>query len=132
MRSWSWVVVCCCAAMLAGCGGSGGKSKNQVSGSVELDGKPLLEGEMTFVPKGEGRPEGARVSGGAYTAELEDGEYKVKIEATKKVPLGPGEPSVSGEKDKLVSIIPPRYNENTELTITVSGVTKKDFKMTTK
>lgn len=117
--------------LAAGC--NSGPATSAVTGTVELDGKPLPEGDLTFVPTGQaGRPGGARVTDGKYSAKLEDGTYAVKVVATKKVPLGPGEPSVSGEKDKLVSIIPPRYNEKTELTVDVKGATQKDFKLNSK
>lgn len=126
LLSAAFLVVC------LGCGNSGPRT-SPVTGIVELDGEPLAEGDMTFVPKGTaGRAAGARVKGGKYTADVEDGSYSVKITATKKVPLGPGEPSVSGEKDKLVSIIPARFNEKTELTLEVKGTTQKDFKLATK
>jgi hypothetical protein len=115
-----------------GCGNSGPRT-SPVTGVVELDGDALTEGDMTFLPKGSGgRAAGARVKDGKYAADVEDGTYSVKITASKKVPLGPGEPSVSGEKEKLVSIIPARFNEKTELTIEVKGATQKDFKLTKK
>src|SRR5262245_29416768 len=124
-------VVVCCALFMTAC--NGGKSKNTVSGTVELDGAPLSEGQITFQPKADGpHPGGGAISGGRYSVELENGSYKVIITATKTVPLGPGEASASGEKTKLVSIVSPRYNEKTELTAEVSGSTSKDFKLTSK
>jgi hypothetical protein len=124
----------CCAIIGAGCSGGGsGKTKYTISGKVELDGKALEEGDITFIPKTEGlHPGGGKINGGSYSVELEDGNYSVKIVAMKRVPLAKGEPSVSGEKDKLVSIIPDRYNEKTELTAQVSGATRKDFQLKSK
>jgi len=124
------ILGCCCAFLVLGC--TTEPRKNTVAGTVDLDGAPLAEGDITFVPKGEGRPAGGVIRDGKYAVQLEKGTYEVKILATKKVPVAPGEATASGEKDKLVSIIPEKYNEKTELTVTVDGDTKKDFPLSTK
>jgi len=129
MRGGLFLLLSCCLATLTlGCGG--GLATYGLTGIVDLDGTPLREGEITFLPKDPKlRPGGSRIKDGNYTVELEKGTYEVKIHATKSVPLEPGEPSVSGEKEKLVSIIPERYNEKTELTVQVTGNDKKNFSL---
>jgi len=103
-----------------------------ISGTVELNGKPLPEGNITFEPKDKDlRAEGADIRDGKYALTIMPGNYAVKIRATKKVPLEPGEPSVSGEKDKLVRIIPTQYNDKTTLNAAVSAAAPThDFKLT--
>jgi len=120
-----------CAAALAGCSKNDGKQP--VNGRVELDGQPV-DGEITFYPVEKGvAAEGATISGGSYTARLKTGKYVVKVNASKKVPLDPGEPSVSGEKDKSVEAIPKKYNDETTLSADVTDSQKTfDFKLTKK
>jgi len=126
----SLFLLLCGLALASGC--NTGPARYGLTGNVDLDGSPLSEGELTFLPKTPGlRPAGARVKAGNYAVDLEKGTYEVKVHATKTVPLEPGEPSVSGEKDKQVSIIPERYNEKTELSVDVtSSGQRQDFKLT--
>lgn len=117
--------------MMLGCSDFG---KQAITGSVELENQPLAEGSITFEPKEKGlRPEGTDIRNGNYTLKIMPGKYAVKIRATKKVPVAPGEPTASGEKEKLVSIIPDKYNDATTLTATVSSTeTRHDFKLSAK
>lgn len=120
------------ALLLSGCGGDG-PAKYSVTGSVQLDGAPLPEGDITFEPKTKTlHPGQSNIKDGKYSTQLENGSYAVKIQARKKVPLGPGEVSASGEKEKLVPIIPPQFNDKTTLAVDVSGATNKDFQVTSK
>jgi len=125
------------AAILAvvsfvGCGG--GKELNEISGSVTLDGEPVKEGSIQFLPTGEGTPEGANIVDGKYTAKVSPGSSKVKITAmkahpTEKTPsIEPGEPDVP----KMIEAVPAKYNTETTLTVEVAkdGETH-DFTLTT-
>ncbi|RIK77039.1 MAG: hypothetical protein DCC67_13160 [Planctomycetota bacterium] len=117
----AWVFACC------GCGGTGTVA---VSGTVTLDGAPLATGEIEFTPTEEtgGPAAGAVIEGGRYEVPAVaqglriGGVYKVRIISLAgrgnfaKDPNAPG-----GQREALENIIPARYNENTELQITVSG-----------
>src|SRR5436190_13841150 len=108
----------CGLAAVLGCSGSG---KSEVKGTVKLDDQPIQEGELTFRPAAEGKaPEGARIKNGAYAVKIAPGSYTVEVHATKTVPLEPGEDSASGEKDKVVSIVPKQY-EKKPLTVDITG-----------
>src|SRR4051794_39842498 len=102
-QRWFLVAACCTAAAAAAAGCGDGQGKAAVTGTVKLDEHPITEGELTFLPKEKGKaPEGARIQDGAYSVRIAPGSYTVQVQATKKVPLDPGEESASGEKDKLV------------------------------
>ena len=104
-----------------------------VSGTVALDGKPLEEGNIAF------RPLPATASSEAIGGPIKDGKYEVKarpglnrveITATRIVP---------GKKDNFgtslrQSIIPIRYNAQSELTKNISvGATKElNFELTSR
>ena len=122
------------AALLAvsplGCGG--GTNLKEISGQVTLDGQPIESGSITFVPEGKGTAEGANLVGGKYTVSVSPGKLKVSISATRphpteKVPdANPDAPMVP----KMVQYIPAKYNEATELTITVEkGGSTHDFQL---
>ncbi len=125
--------VCVWGAAAAGCG-KDGPVKHTVTGAVELDGVPLTEGDLTFLPKDKNlHPEGARIKDGKYAVAIRPGTYTVKIIGpTKKVPLEPGESSAYGDKEKVVNTVPAHYNEETTLTVEIKDDTPKDFKLTTK
>lgn len=119
--------------MLAGCGGSG-KTLHKISGEVTFDGEPVESGSMQFIPES-GTPEGCNINDGKYTAKVSPGKTKVKIYAskphpTKKTPnADPSKPDLP----LMVEYIPRKYNENTELSITVEkdGETH-DFRLSPK
>lgn len=128
MKSFCFFLLLICSLWTLGC--AGGESKEQLTGTVELDKAALPEGDITFEPITKGiAAEGAKITNGKYSVAIARGKYKVMIRAFKKVPLGPGEPSVSGEKDKLVPILGPEYNDKSGLTAEVTGPTPIDFKL---
>jgi hypothetical protein len=119
--------------VLAAVGCGSGPVKHQVTGVVELDGEPVLEGDMTFLPKDKNLPpEGARILGGKYTVAITGGVYSVKINAPKKVALLPGETSAYGDKEKTINAIPAHYNDENKLVADVKGPGQIDYKLTTK
>jgi hypothetical protein len=115
------------------CGCSGGKPT--VSGEVTLDGKPLEEGIIRFVPAdGKSQTASAPISKGRYRAEPPPGEHRVEISAPKvvgkrKMYDAPDVPAV----DDVVELLPARYNVKSELTLTVKpGSQTKDFPLSSK
>src|SRR4051812_3909735 len=112
MSCWKrclFAAACLGLGVVPGCGGGAGKAT--FTGTVELDGKAIPEGALPFTPREKGKaPEGARIENGAYSVRIAPGAYTVTFRATKKVPVRPGEITASGEKEKLVSIIPRRYD----------------------
>lgn len=113
-------------ALLIGCSQS---PTQAVSGTVTFDGAPLATGEIEFAPAAgtTGPTAGATIEGGSYSLPAvaqgvkTNGTYTVRI--VSMAPSGefvfhPAEPS--GKREGLKNIIPAKYNESSELTITVA------------
>jgi hypothetical protein len=114
--------------LLAGCGG--GADTGEVSGAVQLDGKPVEAGAITFSPvDGKSPTSGCEIKGGRYTARVPIGRMKVainvpKVVGKKKVYNTPDSP----EMPVTAEALPPRYNQKTELELDVkSGSNPKDW-----
>ena len=109
---------------LAGCGG--GESdldRAEVAGRIMVNGEPLEEGIIEFLPTGEtpGPSVGGVIQQGEYSIPLEKGPavgaHHVKIEAMRKTGRqvmggAPGEESLIDERK---SFIPAKYNTQTTL-----------------
>jgi hypothetical protein len=75
------------ALTLPGCFSDG---KVNVSGSVTVDGQPVVQGTIRFAPAdGDGPSDGATIDQGRYSAEVLAGTKSVHIEAYKKVGEAP-------------------------------------------
>jgi hypothetical protein len=119
------------AVLAAGCGGG---STGAVSGEVTLDGQPLKDGFIRFVPA-DGKAaavDGPIADGKFRVAAVPVGEVKVEVTAQKvvgkhKVYDAPDSPTV----DITEQYIPQRYNAQTELKMTVqAGPQEKKFELT--
>ncbi len=117
------------ACLLGSVGGCGGSNRAAVKGKITIDGVPLPEGTIDFIPvdKTTGNTAGARVANGDYAIRAEQGlfpgEYQVQVRAerptSKKVWDGMGEDRAPASKktmvEQLESYLPARYNDRTEL-----------------
>jgi hypothetical protein len=106
---------------MVGCFGS---SSGEVHGTVTLDGKPVEKGTIEFVPQdGQGPTAGAEIANGRYTVlQVPVGTATVRIRASKVV----GEHRMSPDPNGPViydwqSIIPPRYNDQSQLSVEVNA-----------
>ena len=121
---------------VVGCG-SGGPPRLRVVGDVTLNGQPLADGAISFMPTGKGVAAGATIAGGRYIVDgakgPTPGEYRVEIRASapsgKQVKDTFGQASIS----EMESIIPDRYNDKTTLRaeITTAGPNQFDFSLST-
>ena len=108
------------ALLAAGCSSSTGKGT--VEGTVTLDGQPLKSGLIRFVPAdGKSPTADTTITDGHYSAEVPFGEKRVEICAPKVVGKQrmydtPNSPTV----DIVEELLPPHYNVQSELTITVN------------
>lgn len=119
--------VCFSAAglLLAGCGDSGIK----IHGKISVNGAPLEEAEIQFVPMNSigGDQLGTTVIKGAYTLvdseRLKEGEYQVQIRAYrgtgKKIWDGMGDGKNKNMVDDLKQFVPPKYNDASELKVAI-------------
>ncbi len=131
----SRLVGLCAAVALAAVAGCTAK-KPVLSGVVTLDGQPLDNGSVTFVPvAGDGQTAGATLGpDGRYRVELSPTKMKVVIRSPKvvgkrKMYETPDSPMV----EIYDEVLPPRYSDQnkTELTVTVEpGENEKDFALT--
>lgn len=132
-----------CAGLLvaaAGCGG-GGPDRGAVRGEVKLDGQPLEQGSILFVPgeNTKGVVTGGQIEKGRYRLSGDDGPAvgwnRVEIRAVKKTgkmvpkPLSPPGQMVEQE----VEAIPARFNSASTLKVEIkAGENTYDFQVESK
>lgn len=121
---------------LLGCGGGGDLPElAEVTGTVQMDGKPLPDATVMFVPA-DGRPSSATTdSNGNYTLQYNErasgavpGKSRVMISTGK-----PGKENEDGESEPgTPETVPMEYNIDTNLTFEVKPGTsnKADFTLT--
>ena len=126
-KSTRYIIIVSGMALL-GCGSSDGRVG--VAGAVTLDGKPLDNGVITFLSRGE-RPSsgGAAILAGKYEIPAEHGllpgKYQVAIDAA-----DPGDAQARPDHPGMaipVSKIPLRYNGETELMAEISADGENQF-----
>ena len=137
LAAWQLAAVSLAVVMFivaaTGCGGGDGLA--EVRGTVTVDGEPAKVGAITFIPlDGASQTAGATIVDGAYTARVAPGTFKVELRVSKVV----GEKKVYDAPDApvkqiLAETLPPRYNDESELTLEVQpGENQKDYSLTTK
>jgi hypothetical protein len=96
-----------------------------VSGLVSLDGQPLKDGTIHFVPlDGKVPSEAAMIEGGRFSVQLHRTRYKVEIHATKLIDTGAKlDEKGPGGGPTAVELLPQRYNVQSELALNVTGPT---------
>lgn len=121
---------------LVGCGASSGPGKVVVSGAVTLDGQPIPNGEIRFIPTSGtiGPVSGGAIKDGVYTAKAKGGvpigTHKVEIKAYRAKKQGQVAGSEGGAAEQYLD---KRYNEQTTLTATIeAGTDTKNFELTSK
>jgi hypothetical protein len=120
------------ALLVTGCSSKKGEPKFKVSGTVEMDGKPLPDGEITFMGEPGTIPASFTVSNGNFEGELTAGKKKVEVRSYKTEPAPKS--ATGGASESKVNIIPDRFNSNSALTAEVSesGMTPKKFVVASK
>jgi hypothetical protein len=120
-------------SLLAGC--SGGNTGATVRGEVTLDGQPLKQGIIRFVPlDGKTPTADTGITNGKFNATVTVGEMKVEITAPKvigkhKMYDTPESPVV----EDVVELVPSRYNVRSELQMTVKrGSQERRFELKSK
>ena len=95
-----------------------------VQGNVQLDGKPLADGEITFAVDGK-PPQIAPITNGAYNGKAVVGQNRVSVAVYKT------ETDAMTNDPVKVNTLPPRFNTQTTLSapVTESGPNKFDFEV---
>lgn len=131
-RGLVWIAIGCLA--WGGCGNAG----VEVSGKVTLDGAPLDEATITFLPTAGAQREAGwtMVQSGSYSIpaanQLGTGPFRVEIRALRS---GGGDKSSQNDPTLIVAkeIIPSKYNSNSELGAEIkTGKNVVDFELKTK
>ena len=121
LRPIQWIILWALATATIGCAPDSGKGT--VTGTVTLDGQPLKSGLIRFVPvDGQTPTAESTITDGEFSAQVPVGEKRVSISAPKVVGQRrayqtPDSPSI----DVVEELLPPRYNVQSELTLTVTG-----------
>lgn len=126
----SVVVAAAMIATLVGCSGGDGLPREPVSGSVAVEGKPLVKGVITFLPADTELPTqgGGAVVDGKYSISkdqgLVPGKYRVVIsssrdELEKSKDMANGMPGMAPPVPK--EALPAQYNTNSILTAEVKA-----------
>lgn len=139
---FSFVSLCLCGLTFTGCGSSDGFARVPVKGSVTVDGKPLAEGVIRFIPdKGlQGQTVQAVVQNGEYA--LDDrsgpvaGKHRVEIEATGYLGFELDDDLAYANYIKTHGAlppnpIPPQFNRESKLTVDIpaAGQEGLDFRL---
>jgi hypothetical protein len=106
---------------LAAAGCSPGAKTGTVTGEVTLDGQPLKEGRIQFIPvAGDAGTAGAVITDGKFTAEVPIAKMRVEINANKIIGKRKAyDTPQSPVFDEVAELIPARYNVNSQETLDV-------------
>jgi hypothetical protein len=118
--------------LFAGCSD---RHKNEVFGTVKVDGKLVEKGSITFISAdGSGGTSGGDIKGGKYrVADVPAGSMKVQI----RVPEVVGQKKLYDTDESKVrnvyrETLPKKFNDQTELVLEVrSGKNPKDWELST-
>lgn len=118
------------AAMLSGCGGAD-IDRVGVSGTVTLDGQPLENGSILFLPKGEGPSAGTQIENGRFAIAPSDGpspgNYRVEIRSFRGTGQMIPDDDLPGQMvERRDQIIPARYNHASELEAAFSADRRRE------
>jgi hypothetical protein len=129
------------AAGLVGCGDDFG-GRMEVTGRVTLEGEPLKDGQIRFVPlANQGTEGGASIADGEYRVPrqngLKPGKYLIQITSGDgKTPAADEEAGAPGGSTNIVSfdLVPEDWNVTSkhEVEVKSSGSNKFDFDIPTK
>ncbi len=119
------------ALLAAGC--NRGPVVGTVKGTITWDGQPVDGGLIRLVPTdGNSQPADCIVTAGAYSITMPVGEKKVEIYWTKSSASGKVDTASQGT-ERVVTLIPPKFNTESELVYVVEkGQAVKDYSLTSR
>lgn len=114
----------------AGCN-SNPQNRQTITGTVTLDGKPIVDGGIGFEPVAGGIRSGTIIQNGRFTMNIANGlppgEYKIEITASEEVP-GKMVETMAGPMPDRRDIVPPDYSQGTH-TVTIKADEKNHFQI---
>ena len=114
--------IICLTIGLPVCGCGPKDPRITIQGTVSLDGKPLAEGQVVFIPRNPSLgAAGGAIKDGGFTIRVYEGPHRVEINAQveERRPVPANAPPEAGSTFR--SIIPPRYNEKSTLEFDVQS-----------
>ena len=115
--------------LVAGC--SKGKPIGDVRGKVTLNGEPLAQGAVQFVPvNGDTPTTGGLIRDGAFQVEVPVAKQRVKI-SSNTVDKEKTPPNATADQIVMKSL-PAKYNSQSDITLdVVAGANEVEYKLTT-
>jgi hypothetical protein len=111
------------ALLSAGC--SDGPPYGEVRGEVTLDGQPVKQGVVRFIPLDGSTPTAsALITDGRFSERVPVTSHRVEISAPRLPPGGPARRGTIDDNTPLEELIPERYNLRSELTADVKKGTQ--------
>ncbi len=132
MARWFCLCILLTASLLPlGCSSKGDDTVG-VSGTVNLDSKPLSEGTITFAGDPGTVPAVLTVKNGSFEGQVKPGKKKVQIMAYKATKAPPTATETTDEFKE--NYIPARFNTESKLTaeVTASGLSPNKFDVESK
>ena len=134
LHASQWAIVLLgCLAIPVGCGKSG-PDLGQVTGKVTLNGKPLADASIEFIPE-KGRPSMATTDAGGQYELVYTADRPGALPGKHTVRITTGRPGYEGEggqggQEARDEVVPPKYNSASELAREVKpGSNTIDFKL---
>lgn len=115
--------------LVSGC--SQGRDMGEVNGSVTVNGQPLEEGSIRFIPLDGNKPaSGGIIRDGSFSVQVPVAKQRVEIAANvvdeEKTP-----PNATADQIVMKKIVPDRYSVQSELTLDVKpGLNEPEYKLT--
>lgn len=130
INHYSLFVLASLLLVLVGCRDSDGRQ--EVEGTILLDGSPLPEGRISLRPLAKGPTSGGRIVDGKFQIERGKGplpgSYSVSIQSYSETGRMISPESNPGMKvPEIKQTLPEQYNTKTELRMEVSGTGENEF-----
>lgn len=119
---------------LTGCGGEAPYSGDQrfpLSGKIVYRAEPVASGTLSLVPESEGgHPSGGTITNGEFQIPEEKGpnkgKYRLQVYWHKPTGKKTKDTDTGEEIDVVEQVIPPKYNDASQLSFEVTGDPEKD------
>ena len=114
------------ACVLLGCAANREPPYVPVSGAVRLDGVPLAEGRVVFLPTDGAAPRSIVVQNGRFAGEARAGKNTVQVHAIKEVP-NPDPAAPPSEKTVGINLVADRFGHDSRDVRDVSPTGPNEF-----
>jgi hypothetical protein len=123
-RFFSLLGLCVAVVLVSGCNKTPKDQSVPVQGQVNLDGKPMSDGDVYFSLQGM-PPSVMAVTNGTYSGQARVGQNRVEVRAYK---VGPPISTDPDKKPTKLNYLPPKWNAKSELTADVKAGAANEFK----